>query len=89
MRFPETILGWTAKLDEFCVYARPHPDLLPPGEGKAVGSFWFCVWASGKFSHADFQKKRRTFLPLLGGEGRGEVEREPFNSETGKMPVLL
>src|SRR5208337_4232880 len=26
----------------------------------------------------EFSKRRRKFLPLLGGEGRGEVWREPF-----------
>src|SRR5208282_6474195 len=27
---------------------RPHPNLLPQGEGTAGARFWFCEWASGK-----------------------------------------
>jgi hypothetical protein len=31
--------AFSAKL---VLYARPHPDLLPRGEGKAIGRFRFC-----------------------------------------------
>jgi hypothetical protein len=51
---------------KFVFYARPHPGLLPRGEGIAVARFWFCGWVSGKSSRWFVQQRRRTFLLLLG-----------------------
>ncbi len=63
--------------------ARPHPNLLPRGEGTALGHCWqslralFAVTAvrTSLPGHARFTKARTTSLPLPGGEGRGEGER--------------
>jgi hypothetical protein len=40
---------------EYLMNARPHPGLLPRGEGTAIARFWFCERLSGKSSRAHFQ----------------------------------
>ncbi len=71
-----------------CVNARPHPSPLPRGEGTAtcsLGGFVrhscyhravtaFSV-APNKLTASEFIRDCRAFLPLPGGEGRGEGGR--------------
>jgi hypothetical protein len=54
----------------------------------AFGCFWFCGPPSDN-SRRSFSKRRRTILPLLGGEGRGEGERKrSFYFRLKKSPAL-
>ncbi len=52
---------------------RPHPDPLPQERGEQSG-------AGGSSCATEKSPARRDFLPLPGGEGRGEGERSPFKS---------
>src|ERR1700722_6046494 len=46
---------------EIWFFARPHPDLLPLGEGTAIARCWFCGRASGKSRHGHQPRDRRRF----------------------------
>jgi len=65
---------------ESVFYARPHPNLLPQGEGMAIVRLGFDHDCSA-IPISGFSKHRRMILPLLGGEGWGEGER------SDKFPV--
>jgi hypothetical protein len=66
--------SWPGVLKVMSVFlARPHPDLLPRGEGTASGVSGFANECPAN-PIAAFSKKRRTILLLPGGEGRDEGE---------------
>jgi hypothetical protein len=59
----------------------PHPDPLPPGEGTAASE-------SRKSTTPDSDPALRRFLPLPGGEGRGEGERPRQSILTAKEKLI-
>jgi type II secretory pathway component PulK len=63
-----------AKRGPSWINARPHPNPLPQEEGTADARFRF-AYACPPTAALDFARRRRTILPLPGGEGRGEGER--------------
>jgi hypothetical protein len=54
---------------------RPHPGLLPPGEGVAVGSFLISGKLSGQVPVTRNSKNAANDSPSPWGEGRGEGGR--------------
>jgi hypothetical protein len=49
---------------KFVFLARPHPDLLPRGEGTAIACFWFFGRPFGKFHRKYFKQAGTTqFTP--------------------------
>ena len=64
--------------------ARPHPDLLPLGEGKAGARFCCCMGVPGQYSRWNLKwtaddspspgPSRYSRQATAEGEGRGEVE---------------
>ena len=61
----------------FAEFLSPIPNRLksPPGEGTAAGRFLVLRMIVRPMPSRDFQR-RWMILPLLGGEGRGEDERQ-------------
>jgi len=60
--------------NEVCFLARPRPDLLPREKEQPLAVSGFANTSPANPA-ARISLRRRTILPLLGGEGRGEVER--------------
>ena len=59
--------------------------LLAPGDSQRTFSFyWLTVQP---IPPHDIPKTRRTFLPLLGGAGRGEGERQTIPSRNSSQPL--
>jgi lysophospholipase L1-like esterase len=68
--------------------ARPHPGPLPQERGQSIAG---SDYSSHSRASADYQfaKKRRRILPLPGGEGRGEDERNHKNLGFVRRCVVL
>ena len=57
--------------------ARPHPGLLPRGEGETFGAFLECR-AAGMAVASSSKLETDDAIPSPWGEGKGEGGREPM-----------
>ena len=55
--------------------ARPHPNLLPRGEGESLAGFWHCETRQLHKTNPQNRECARA-APSPGGEGQGEGGRE-------------
>src|SRR5450759_4534956 len=63
---------------EICVLRSPSPFILSPRRGNGCWPVLVLRMTVRQNQSHECSRRRRTILPLLGGEGRGEVEHEPF-----------